>query len=530
MLSAKRVIRRTLAVGALWAALGCGAAWGADPAGASAGLQYKFVAGQKLVYLVTISTEKLEAKTTMTGYLVYDITNVDAGTGIITFKNHLDFTDTKVTPTSSDSNVRGGMPRPPMPPRWSNTPNYAWEREIQMDPKGKEIKSEGEMQLPNMLGDAWQLAVEPLTDSEKGNWTLAKDIYLVRKESGNQMFGPPFMRQQEESKQSSAAKETVTYTVGKTEGDIVTIAKKYELATKQMVGDDPETKQTGEGEIKFDTTKGVITELNEKFKIVETQKNVTIKEPTTVSLKLVPKEEWEKANAERKAKMDTLMANAKAAREAAEKPVALDDEALTQAIEDLESSDSGVKRRALQKLSKAVLVEKRRADVCKGIETLLEEEKDRWVIADAIKTLIMWGDKTNIPTFIKILDDYDDHFTRRDIIVYLGKTGDAAAATAVASWMTDLGLRGNVSAALIAIGPKAEDATLPLLKNHDMNVVVEACKVLGEIGTDKCVPPLKAIKKKNAFVVGDAASRALDAINKRKKAAAKDAETKGQGM
>jgi hypothetical protein len=46
---------------------------------------------------------------------------------------------------------------------------------------------------------------------------------------------------------------------------------------------------------------------------------------------------------------------------------------------------------------------------------------------------------------------------------------------------------------LIALGPGAEEAVVPLLKSPDGLVRRQACWVLAEIGTAKSVPSLEAV-------------------------------------
>lgn len=329
-----------------------------------------------------------------------------------------------------------------------------------------------------------------------------------------------------ENKTSRTAKETVTYTVGKVEGDTVAIGKKYEFVTDEKNGDEPALREAGEGAIVFDTKAGLVKGIEEKLKITINDGNVTVKIPVTVSVKLMAKEEGEKALADRKAAWEALAAKARADREAAERPVLLDDAAIVRALADMKSQNEGVRKGGVERLAKAVLVERRQADVCKGLAAVLENEKDHWTIAPAVKALGIWGTKESVPALLKVLDG-EDGFSRGDVIALLGKIGDASAAPAVAGWMGDMGLRGQVSAALKAMGSKAEDATLPLLKDHDMWVRSEACKVLGEIGTAKSVAALEALRDKEHG--GGEAGKALDAIETRKNAPVKGVGTKAHG-
>jgi hypothetical protein len=95
-------------------------------------------------------------------------------------------------------------------------------------------------------------------------------------------------------------------------------------------------------------------------------------------------------------------------------------------------------------------------------------DQDAGIRADALSAVRIWATKDNAPALIKLLGE---------VCAPRAPDGQRMADT--------------VGAALIAIGPEAEGAVVPLLKSPEGLVRWEACTVLGEIGTGKSVQPLE---------------------------------------
>jgi len=69
--------------------------------------------------------------------------------------------------------------------------------------------------------------------------------------------------------------------------------------------------------------------------------------------------------------------------------------------------------------------------------------------------------------------------------------------------------------ALIQMGPLAEPAALPLLKERNARTLVDACRVLRDTGTANSVKPLKELVLHPSKNVSDAAIEALRVIRAR---------------
>src|SRR5207249_82465 len=80
--------------------------------------------------------------------------------------------------------------------------------------------------------------------------------------------------------------------------------------------------------------------------------------------------------------------------------------------------------------------------------------------------------------------------------------------------LKDLSLRFPVSKALKVWG--TDKAVMPLLKDADLFVRLETCKILAEIGTSECLPALRAaLEDANRSVVFEA-GKAIKAVEGRK--------------
>lgn len=106
-----------------------------------------------------------------------------------------------------------------------------------------------------------------------------------------------------------------------------------------------------------------------------------------------------------------------------------------------------------------------------------------------------------------------DFVVRREAIKALGKVPDKESAEAIVS------LYGksahDAKAALIAIGPFAEDATLSLLQDAHWVHRGEACEILGKIGSAKILDALRKAEKETNGLVKHRARDAIAAIERR---------------
>ncbi|MBE3069645.1 MAG: HEAT repeat domain-containing protein, partial [Planctomycetes bacterium] len=153
---------------------------------------------------------------------------------------------------------------------------------------------------------------------------------------------------------------------------------------------------------------------------------------------------------------------------------------------------------------------KRRDEVSKALVPLLSET-EQWGKMDGLKALAVWWTADALPAMIKCTQD-KDFAVRWAALDALGQVKDVRAAEAAADCLaTD---RGAAAKALKAIGSLAEPALIKRLRDTDRAVRVEACKILGEVGTRRSLPALTALK--NDKELKGHVERAIEAISARK--------------
>jgi HEAT repeat protein len=186
-------------------------------------------------------------------------------------------------------------------------------------------------------------------------------------------------------------------------------------------------------------------------------------------------------------------------------------------LKDVVSRDGFKWRQAAAKLKNAK-VEKRRDDVTKALLEVVKDDKmDGFHRAACIELLGLWGTAECVPTLLPLLDS-TNFVVRRPAFAALGALKDERAAEPLAKKLTVLGDRMQASAALKALGSKAEKAVAEQLKHADWTVQLEAARVLKEIGTKASKEALeKAAEKDNMGrgLVARAAQEALAEIAKR---------------
>jgi predicted Zn finger-like uncharacterized protein len=190
---------------------------------------------------------------------------------------------------------------------------------------------------------------------------------------------------------------------------------------------------------------------------------------------------------------------------------------LSQALTEIKSPDAEVRRTGARWFAQAPVFAPRRAEAALALEPLLKD-KDPEVREPAIKGLMTWGGKDNVPALIEVLS-HKDKATRHLALEALGKFKDERAVRPVTARLLSDADRKAASAALVAMGSMCEELVVTCLRNVHRGVRLEACQILEKIGTKKSVPFLQAAiqlytDRKDAELVA-AAEAAAEAAEKR---------------
>ena len=181
-------------------------------------------------------------------------------------------------------------------------------------------------------------------------------------------------------------------------------------------------------------------------------------------------------------------------------------------LADLKGDDETRCQAAAEELAGMQPPQQGREEVAKALTALLLEKEETVRIA-ALKALGKWHVPQSIPEMAARLDD-DSFQVRKAAFDALGSTKTLAAAEALAPRLSG-NSAGDAARNLQAIGPIAEDAVLTCLDDSRPQVLILACKTLGEIGTEKSAAKLDGLGDHADFSISTAASLAASKIRSR---------------
>ena len=469
---------------------------------AAAELRYQFKAGSNYVYSVRIEASEPDFTETVSGTATYAVKSANADAMTFTMRSSL-HTQRKSKSGSFVPGIIGGPPSfraggfrlgefgmPDSP--------FARANEVQIDASGQVLQETGRSQLPQALGDLSRVATELLPPSGKTTWEFTSDCVIVLEEKE---FTSPGTRIYRIKDVRLPAKEKITFTLGTRSGDLVPIARKYELKTAQSVLGQPRMSITGEGTNTFDSKRGVMREVAFKGTLTENTPNTTLRVPITLALKLLEGAE--------------LAAHQKAVLAGPPKPElnVLPDAELKTSITDLGGNNKSRRTVALSRLSTSKPDNARKADVTAQLLAVLKDE-DPLARQLAAKALGNWGTADAVKPLIAALGD-KQFGPRMTAIESLGALRDSRGIDALANMVIqrkDQFLAGN---ALKSGGVAAEDATLKLLKDTNAEVRREACQILKAVGSKKSVAALENASRDTDTLVVLYAKQALEEVRQR---------------
>lgn len=150
------------------------------------------------------------------------------------------------------------------------------------------------------------------------------------------------------------------------------------------------------------------------------------------------------------------------------------------------------RQRAAAWLSEQALDEARQREVALALDPLLTDP-DLLVREAVLRALQLWATADNVPSLLKMLEGQARSANPR-IYEVLGKLKDPRALAPVAAMLPNVHKRRVARQVLEAYGSKAEGEVAIYLTNKDVGTRMEACKILGMIGTAESLPALEKAK------------------------------------
>jgi len=455
-------------------------------------LRYHPRAGESYVYAVKIETTESDYTETMSGSATYTCRTADDNGMVLTCTGGLvpirRATQGGVPPGSPFLRLHAfgfggpGFPRP-----------FAGPNEIKIDGQGHLLSTRGETPLPRALGDLSQLIVETLP-ADGTKWEVQNGCVVVLHEEHPLS---PFSHFSRTEKRNLPASETLSYTLGAADGDLVKIEKRYTLQTNERSFGAPTLQLTGDGSVAFDRRLGMPRTMDLKLTLVEQpDRTTTTRIPITVTYRLLEGDEREQA------------LHPPAPVQPERKPIA--ETELPSTLADLQASDGFKVIAAANKLAEAKPGGDRLAVENALIGAL--EHKDGFARQSVVKALGTWGSSASVPALIKRLDD-ESFAVRWAVFEVLGARKDVRAAQPLARWLEKD--RGFASNALRKMGPMAAPAVAQQLGTRDWGMRLDLCRLLKEIGTTTEIPALEALTRDEKRLVADAAADTIKAIRQR---------------
>jgi predicted Zn finger-like uncharacterized protein len=383
--------------------------------------------------------------------------------------------------------------RPAVPSPQSSSPS-----EVHVDAVGRVLENKGGTQLPALMGDMGLFLLEPLPPDDRTSWAVKSSINVG--EAGTSpgwryRFGQRWTPLPAPPKNVRVATENTTYRRGAKAGNVLTVLKHYELKVPPA-GDSPAMQLVGDGTIQFDTQAGMPRSINYKALLTLSTTNARFRVPVKAAYTLLEGEERENILHPPKAQ-----------------PKVYTDAQLTNALAILRGTDERKKWPVVTALGKA-RASSRREEVAAALGALLQDRNNAHRRA-VVTALYVWGTKDNVPALLPLLGDREDGGVRAAAVKTLGEIRDERAAEPLARLLPNFFVRRDVVVALRKIGSKAEKAVAAYLTHADAGTRVEACKLLGAIGTTQSKPALDKASTDSNPRVADEARKAADEVARR---------------
>ena len=415
---------------------------------------------------------------------------------------------------------RGGFPGPP-----SFGSSSIDRGKLTVNALGEVLEFQGEEQLPAVLGPVGVFFMEQLDAYSESQWHVETESTLQRIKRddspfggprfGGRMrgFGPPgmFGGQQDQVVEEIPAIERVSYQVGQTLNNKISITKSYEY-TATRSNSQLYMNIRGTGTLVFDTVQGMPFSLEYNSTVEQNNEEGNIKVPVRVSYTLRDQAEVQREieQGQQKAAADKKQREEE---QTVPNPMLVED--LIAEIRKAEGGNGA--SQPLSRLSQIAIVEDKRDEVLKIARNHMKNSNG-FVKKGATEAFCRWATAEHSEELKKVLADSDGlmHDAKRVAVKTLAQIAKPEDYPTLIMSMTDHVVRGDLKEALIAIGAPIEE---PIMKTFpqitDASARNDLLEVLKKVGTEKSVDFLEKLATSNDFSVKNNAQQALDAIRAR---------------
>jgi HEAT repeat protein len=154
------------------------------------------------------------------------------------------------------------------------------------------------------------------------------------------------------------------------------------------------------------------------------------------------------------------------------------------------NGNSWEKNAALKKLAQIKPPDAQQRDTVAPVLEQLVASDASFVADDAAEALATWWRPQTVDVLLPLMDEKEwVGWKRGRAMKVLARTGDKRAATPIMRWL--LKDAENVVAAMIELGPVAEDEAIARLREKEPTARAGAARILSAVGTSKCLIELR---------------------------------------
>ncbi len=365
-------------------------------------LRYRWVAGQKFSYRITITVDENDKTTTYQGMTNYEVLSASAEQVKMRYRGGLP------EQVKFKQNNRNNLPFGPRglgpfgprgiggPPSPFSRPTFAGKvqttNQIIMTPTGRVLSMEGDSHLPFLLGNVSLLPFETLPKDSQKQWVVDSGVSISEEvESDRSRFGPrgpfgpfgPF--NERENKNVQAATEVTRYNVESEQDNLVSVRKSYQLTSP--ASDEDSFDMSGAGTWIFDKKDHVPHSLDLSAKLIVREGNSSTTYPVTIKIARVSPDELAKIEADARLAAEAAQRKAAEAKAQAEAPLTTEEK--QDALSALASQDQSKILTAVQMLE-AKTPKDPDPEVASAIMKLLSHT-DKNISDEARKALVKWS-------------------------------------------------------------------------------------------------------------------------------------------
>jgi hypothetical protein len=139
---------------------------------------------------------------------------------------------------------------------------------------------------------------------------------------------------------------------------------------------------------------------------------------------------------------------------------------------------------------------------------------DPFQAAKAVQGLVIWGGKYSVPILVEVMEK-DTRGMLEEVYGALVELKDPKGAAALTEQLVNSSKREKVSDAIKQMGEVGEDALINAISSNNSDVAIEAVKLLGKIGTQRCLALLTTASDSPNDDIRGAAADAKSAVEKR---------------